>query len=304
LRARDPDHPALARDGVGEAHGHALPAQPRVQLPELRCERREAAVALAIRGAAREDALQRALRFDRDVRHERERGRHHAVQDDGARVLREAARVMLRDARAVGTAEQVQPFIAERRAHGFEVLHGDARRVEPGPARQLRQAVAREPGERRRRYLATLEGVFRHVAVEAVGAAGAALVHQHEVALATDAGEGAEKRRVALYGSLARAAGDQHERVGLRGRRDCRHDGHCEPDFPAARIRRIFRHDEPAAARLGGDEPVEVGDTTGLEPDRWLRMQRLRAHYRATHAGGDQQNAQSASPFVESYITS
>ena len=51
-----------------------------------------------------------------------------------------AARVVLRDARAVGAAEDVHPRVAERRTHRVEVAHGDARRVELRAAGERRQA--------------------------------------------------------------------------------------------------------------------------------------------------------------------
>ncbi len=103
-------------------------------------ERGEAPVAFRVGRAAREHAVERALRLDRDVRHQRERRRHDAVQHDRARVLREAARIVLRDARAVGAAEDVDLRVAERRAHGVEVAHRDARRVELRAAGKRRQA--------------------------------------------------------------------------------------------------------------------------------------------------------------------
>ena len=85
--------------------------------------------------------------------------------------------------------------VAERRAHRVEVAHGDARRVElragQGVSAGSRLPACAVPpaGSRRRRA---------HRRATAVGrdrVAGAALVHEHEVALATDPGEGAEHRR-------------------------------------------------------------------------------------------------------------
>ena len=83
----------------------------------------------------------------------------------------------------------------------------------------------------------------------------------------------AEERRKALDRALARAARDQEERVGLCLGRDRGHDGDGEPDARALRVLRVLRHGERAAARLGGDEAVEVGDAAGLERDQRLRLE-------------------------------
>src|SRR5690606_27522947 len=101
-------------------------------------------------------AIERALRLDGDLRHQRERRRDDAVEHDGTRALRKAARVVLRDPRPVGPPEHVDLLVAERGARRVEVADRDAGRVELGPAWQARQAVASERGELRGRDLAGL----------------------------------------------------------------------------------------------------------------------------------------------------
>ena len=54
------------------------------------------------------------------------RRRQHPVEDHRAHLPREAPDVVLRDARAVGDAVEVDARIAERAAHLLEVLHRDA----------------------------------------------------------------------------------------------------------------------------------------------------------------------------------
>src|SRR3990172_3565865 len=109
----------------------------------------------------------------------------------GAGGFRVRGGVMLGDARAVGAAEQIDALVAERLAHRVEVAHGDARGVELRAARQLREASAGEVAQFGGRELAGLERLVRHGAIEPVRAACAALVHEHQVAFAMDAGEGA-----------------------------------------------------------------------------------------------------------------
>ncbi len=152
--------PALPGDRIGERDGDRAATKRGVEARELLRERREALVAGRVGRAAREHALERALRLDGDLRHERERRRHDAVEHDGARAVREAAHVVLRDARAVRAAEDVDLGVAERRAHGVEVADRDAGRVElragrgapPGSrarARRARRAGSRRPRARR-----------------------------------------------------------------------------------------------------------------------------------------------------------
>jgi hypothetical protein len=75
---------------------------------------------------------------------------------------------VLRDAGAVGTSEHVDLLVAERGAHGVEVAHGKARRVELRAAAELLEAFARELAQLRGRGFAGCEHIVRNVAVEAV----------------------------------------------------------------------------------------------------------------------------------------
>ncbi len=275
---------------VGERDGRRRAAQPLVEHRELSGEVREALVAGGIGLAAREHALERGLRLDRDARHEREFRRHDGIQHDRARAVRVAPGVVLRHARAVGTAEQVDVLVAERGAHGVEVLHRDAGRVELRPCRERAEAFARELAHLGGRQLAGRERFVVHRAVEPVGAPGAALVHEHEVAFAPDAGEGAEDGRVTLDRALARAAGDEEQRIRPGFRRDGRDDRDRQRDLRALRVGGVFRHLELSAARLDGDEPMLVGDAAGFEHEAG-GMREVRAEQPAQQEGGDQLDA-------------
>ena len=109
-------------------------------------------------------------------------------------------------------------------------------------------------------------------------------------ALAPEAGEVIEQRRVARDRALPRTAGDQDERVGLRLGRHGRHDGDGEPDPAALRVGRVFRDLEPSATCLGRDQAVGVGDAAGLEREAL----RLRGGGRGDERGGQQQGGKRA----------
>ena len=64
--------------------------------------------AIGIARTALQRAVDRALRFDRDVGPERNLGRHRAVEDRRAHALRITAHVVLRDARPIGNAVEIQ----------------------------------------------------------------------------------------------------------------------------------------------------------------------------------------------------
>ena len=269
--------------GMGERRNRSI------EPGELPDQFREAPIAGGFRPAALEYAIECALRFDRDLRHQRDRRRHDRVQHDRARALGITPGVVLRDARAVGTADQVDPLVAEGGAHGLEVADRDAGRVELRAAAQPRQAVARDPAQLDGREFAGLDGVVRHVAVEPVRAAGAALVHQHEIALAPDAGIGTERRRIAFDRALARPAREQEDRIGIGARRDRRHDRNGELDFHAVGFVGIFGDGELRALRGDRDQVVGVADSAFLE--RGFRIQGFRAGHRADREDRGQGNS-------------
>jgi hypothetical protein len=92
-----------------------------------------------------------------------------------------------------------------------------------------------------------------------------------------DAGKGRQERGVAGDRALARAARDQEQRVRFRARGDRGDDRDRKPDARAVRRVRILGHLEAAAACLGRDEAVGVGDAAGRERNQRFRFEAPRA---------------------------
>ena len=202
---------------------------------------------------------------------EREIGRHHAVQHDGARVRRIAAQVFLRHARAVRNAEQVDLLHAERLAHRLEVGHAVARRVVARVGIELRQAVAREAREPFRAEVLRLAERVRAGLVataQRVRIAGAALVDEDHVALAQHLAERALRGRIRLASALARAAGDHEHGIGLGLLRLARHPGDRELDPAAIGRGAVLRHFQRRASRIDGGGLQLGGERAGLELER------------------------------------
>ena len=78
------------------------------------------------------------------------------------------------------------------------------------------------------------------VAVEAVRAAGSALVEKDDVAVAAHAIEGAGRRGVHVHGRSARTAGDQEQRIGFLVEADGRHARHEQIDLASVGLVRIL----------------------------------------------------------------
>ena len=183
---------ARRRAGRRVRHGgrHRAAAEARAEPREVAAQVGEGGRAGALGGAGGDHAVERALAVDRDL-HRRRRGRRHdGVQHHRAHAAREEARVDERRARAVRRAVQVHPRVAERGAQGVEVAHGVGRRVarEVGAAREAvaagveRRGLEEVRGEPREQRVVARGGRHDHVAPQRVGAAGAALVHEHDVA--------------------------------------------------------------------------------------------------------------------------
>ena len=166
--------------------------------------------------AALEDALERALRIDRDRGPEHHFGIHDAIEDHGARGFRIATRIVLRDARAVGVAVEIDALIPER-------CRTRSRSRTATLVVYMRRSdffdelvAAFDVGGPHFHFVDALEKILiTVVAIEPVRAAGAALVHQDDVAVAAHAIERPRGRGVQVHRRCARAARDEEQRVGL-----------------------------------------------------------------------------------------
>ena len=184
-------------------------------------------------------------------------GRRDAVDHAAPHVLRELALVFERGARAVRAAHQVDAFGAQRAAHGIEVLHGDRGGEETQVA--VRQALQRLAAARELRHLELRVGLVSQRLMALIGAferrrsAGAALVHEHDVAPVVEPGEQRHHLRRDADRALARAAGEHEHRVGQLAARHRRHDRVAHVDRLAARHRRVERARHAAAQHLVAD---------------------------------------------------
>ena len=198
--AVEPRHPACApvERRVGDraaeriAESTASPAaccSRRLQRCELRGDvgKRRAHAASAAQRC--EGAVDRPLRFDRDVGPERELRGHDTVENRRAHAFGIATHVVLRDARAVRDAVEIQR--ADSRAPRARRRDRARRRWSCSSA----DRPAAPPGTRCTAACSFCGssddefGVVRQLAVQAVGAPGAALIDQHDVAVAPDARE-------------------------------------------------------------------------------------------------------------------
>ena len=247
----------------------------------------EPRAALGIGRAAGEDLLERALRLASDVGPERERRRHDAVEHDRAYALRVLPQVVLRDARAVRHAVDVPSLDAERRAHVLEVANGDRGRVEARVVLELRGAGVDDARE-----LLGARGierqVLRNVAGEALGGpAGAALVDEDQLSVAARRLERAAHLQVEVHGALPGTARDQEQRIGTGLGAERPEPRDEDLDRRAIGRRRIERHLERAAARIGRGHAVGREAAARLALPLGLRGRRNAGQ--GEHRGDEQQ---------------
>ena len=222
----------------------------------------ERGAARRLAGAARQDVGERALGVQRHVRSERRTDGHDAVEDHAAHVLREAPQVLLRDARAVGGGVEIDAPVAERGAHALEVRDRQGGGVEGdvGAGAERGQAALRTGGDVGETGAREAGGVVR--AVEPVRAAGAALVEEHDVALAADARKHRCDRGVERGGRSARAAGEHEHGIGRGAAADGGHPRHAQGDVPPGRPCRVFGHLQRAALRGQHGQPQRMLELT------------------------------------------
>ena len=162
-----------------------------------------------------------------------------------------AARVVLRHARAIGIAVEIDALVSEQHAHRVEIAHRDTGRVhaQVGLLREL--VAALDVGRADFDFVEALEEVLVAViAVEAMRTARAALVDENDVAIAAHAIERARRRGVQIHGRCARPAGDQEQRIGFLVEADRRHARDEQIDLPSVRLLVVLRHRDACA--LGG----------------------------------------------------
>ena len=132
-------------------------------------------------------------------------------------------------------------LIAERGAHVVEIAHGDARRVVARIARQRGQTLAHRCVQLLRIEHDEL-GVVRQRAVQPVGAPRAALIDQHQVAVAPDACERRRDAQIEIAGRLSGTAAQDEQRIGGGLQAQRRDDGDVQLQFFALRVVAIFPH--------------------------------------------------------------
>ena len=182
-----------------------------------------------------------------------------------------APEIMLREARAVRAADEVDALGADRLAHLVEVAHGVLRRVVARVAVDRREAGTEPLGEALggRDFLGhALVAAAFVFALELVRAAGAALVHQDHVTLLQHAPESRGDRGIGLERGLAGAAGEEEHRIGLGPRGRALHERDAERDLPAGRRVRVLRHLEVGALGLEHARLELLLEVAGLELER------------------------------------
>ena len=227
----------------------------------------EARVAGGIARAGRGEQVQRPFSVFGKVERDAHVHRRHAVEDDAAHAVRMAAEEHGGGPGAVGAAPEVDGSVSEGNPHLLQVVHGDRRgvvrrarvqRVEtvlPVGLRQLFGHAVEVPGP-----------FFEEVAGERVGFAGAALVHEHGVAVPEEVRRQTPEQRRQLRRCLPRPAGQVEHgiRLGVLFRRREHQD--VQADLPSFGIGPVLQNlEDPAerafgslARRAGGDDALRI----------------------------------------------
>ena len=226
----------------------------------------EAGRAAFRRRAALEHDVERPFRVNGRVGAERAVGLHDAVEDDGGGVCGVVPHIVLYDPRAIGDAVERDPVVAEGDPHRLEIADRHARGVVLRPPGQVLPAGRRERADHARRRRRDVE-VIGEVAGEAVGAARAALVQEHDVVAAGGGRERLGVASVEVAGRLPRAARDDKERWRVCPRIERAHDRDAERNALAGGIGGILGHLEVpapgghgACAARRGQPAVGEGD--------------------------------------------
>ena len=248
---RSGEHVAGEEDPVGTAghrvpdrDRHRRPREARQDGPQLASEMGKGRGAPGIGVAVGDHAVEGALGIPR----RRQEGLHvrggDGPEDHRPDVAGVAPEVDQGRAGPVGRPVEVDAFVAQRRAHLVEVVHGDGRGV-LAQVRVRGEAVAAAP----ERAGGDVEGIERpgrgvgtpEVAGEAVGTAGAALVHQDDGPMTSDRrpGRRAEEGGVVAC-PLPGATGEIEDRIRRGVGTGRLEDDDVQGESPAASGRAIL----------------------------------------------------------------
>ena len=100
-------------------------------------------------------------------------------------------------------------------------------------------------------------------AVERIGLAGAALIDEDDVAVGLDAAEQLRERRGHLRGALARAAGEEEQRIGLRVAAERRQHDDLQVDRAALARLAVLEDRQRAAVGVGRPFVTSCRDAAG-----------------------------------------
>ena len=242
-------------------------AQPGDDAVERGLDVGETLIAGFIGGTAIEDRVDGSLALDGDLGPEGELRRNHPVEDDAAGRVGESTCKMLRDPCPVGDPVEIQAGVAERLAHGFEVFDSEAGCEIARVVRQRIETVLYERDGFFRGVFA-LEHIDVDRAIHARRLAGAALVDQQYVAIASQRFEGPGEGGVELHRALAGPARERHHRItgGLEVQR--RDNRNAQRDVPGSRVVRVQRSQHRPAAGLEPGVRGPGSDAAVLEVER------------------------------------
>ena len=258
-RPQDPGH-QLAVDGNllpvpgARVADPVLPGRILVEARQQRLdgvpEPGEARVTGGVLRAGGGEQVQRAFSVLGKVERDPHVHRRHPVEDDAADAVRMPAEEHGGGAGAVGAAPEVDGSVSQGDPHLLQIVHRDRRGVVLGVRVQRVQAF---PPVGLRQFLGHAVEVagplFEEIAGERVGLAGAALVHEHGVAVAEEIrGQTAQERRE-FGGRLPRPAGQVEHGIRLGVLFGGREDQDVEADLPPFGIGPVLQHLESPAER-------------------------------------------------------
>ncbi len=222
-----------------------------------------------IGGAEGEQPFQRLVRVAAVISSPAPLGGHGGAQHRRAHARRIPPQIFAPGHGAVRRAVEIDRLVPQPGPHVVQIRHRDGRRVE-GDVGARGELVAAAPHRRHRQGRTEqrlgIVAVAEQVALERVGAAGPALVHEHDVAVRPHLGKGLGVEVGQVAGGLPGAALEDEQRVRSARAAGRRQDHDAERDLASTRGGAVLEDLQDAATR----RPAQPRQLARLERHRGL----------------------------------